>query len=226
MFSKKDSDSFAITDEKVIQRFTSNPDFPYLISFPRTGSHWLRMLMELYFEKPSLVRSFYYKNPKDFTCYHHHDEELTVERRNVIYLFRDPVPTVFSQMNYYNNDLSDKQKIAHWSDLYGRHLNKWLIAERFTTKKTVLRYENMKNDINTEFAKICDHFGLPFDAQRLATVSKEVSKEKLKEKTKHDNQVVNLSSDYDSERKNFHKKNEALIMDAVFSVAPGVKSYF
>ena len=32
--------------------------FPFLVSFPRTGSHWLRMLMELYFDKPSLTRSF------------------------------------------------------------------------------------------------------------------------------------------------------------------------
>jgi hypothetical protein len=48
--------SVSVDDPKTIKSFTDNPDFPYLVSFSRTGSHWLRMVMELYFEKPSLVR--------------------------------------------------------------------------------------------------------------------------------------------------------------------------
>ena len=47
--------------------------------------------MELYLEKPSLVRAFYYKDASDFTCYHTHDMDLQLRRQNVIYLYHDPV---------------------------------------------------------------------------------------------------------------------------------------
>jgi hypothetical protein len=50
--------SVSIDDPAVTKSFTDNPDFPYLVSYSRTGSHWLRMIMELYFEKLSLVRVF------------------------------------------------------------------------------------------------------------------------------------------------------------------------
>ena len=63
------SNSYRV-NQKIVNKFISDPDFPFLVSFSRTGSHWLRNIMELYFEKPSLVRAFYYKNAKDFTCYH------------------------------------------------------------------------------------------------------------------------------------------------------------
>jgi hypothetical protein len=92
--------SVGMTDQSLIKRFTDNPDFRYLISFPRTGSHGLRMLMELYFEKPALVRAFYFKQSTEFTCYHSHDIDLESDRRNVLYLYRHPVATVFSQMEY------------------------------------------------------------------------------------------------------------------------------
>jgi len=53
-------DPVHVTDPKILDHFLKNADFPWLISFPRTGSHWLRMIMELYFEKPSLRRVFFY----------------------------------------------------------------------------------------------------------------------------------------------------------------------
>jgi len=33
--------------------------FPRLISYPRTGSHWFRILMEVYLTMPSAVQSFF-----------------------------------------------------------------------------------------------------------------------------------------------------------------------
>ena len=91
-------DATYVVDAESIRKFEDNPDNPYLVSFPRTGSHWLRMVMERYFGRPSLVRVFYYPERNDFLTLHTHDLELDVQRRNVIYLYRDPVETVFSQM--------------------------------------------------------------------------------------------------------------------------------
>lgn len=36
--------SVSIDDPAVIKSFTDNPDLPYLVSYSRTGSHWLWMI--------------------------------------------------------------------------------------------------------------------------------------------------------------------------------------
>src|SRR5664280_1077746 len=103
--------SVSVNDQALIDACLSNPDFSFLVSFPRTGSHWLRMIMELYFKKPSLVRIFYFKDAQEFTCYHRHDEELDIERRNVLYLYRNPVDTIYSQLGYYKEDVDNEERI-------------------------------------------------------------------------------------------------------------------
>ncbi|MDQ1350863.1 MAG: hypothetical protein QG657_1165 [Acidobacteriota bacterium] len=212
--------------QDVIERFTTNPDFPYLISFPRTGSHWLRMIMELYFEKPSLVRIFYFKEMRDFTCCHRHDESLEIERKNVLYLYRCPVDTVYSQLNYYKEDPFDTGRIAHWTGLYARHLSKWLLEETFTTQKTILAYERLKTDPAREFAKVCAHFAAPFNRDRLETALKMVTKEEVKKRTVHDPQVINLARQYTMDREIFTRRFSSTIMASVYAVNPLLKSFF
>ena len=218
--------SVGITEESLIRKFTDQPDFPYLVSFPRTGSHWLRMLMELYFEKPSLVRSFYYKESKDFTCYHWHDEDLKLRRRNVLYLYRNPVPTIYSQLMYYREDPDDVARIQYWSGLYAQHLQKWLITDNFTTRKTVLAYEGLQKDLVAEFQKVCHHLDQVFDAGKLELAAAQVTKENLKKKTRHDSQVVNLSNSYAAQRERFEQRHACLVMDNVLSRDAGLQSVF
>jgi hypothetical protein len=221
-----DDDSIAVTEEAVVRRFTDNPDFPYLVSFPRTGSHWLRMLMELYFEKPSLVRAFYYKNPADFTCYHWHDEDLRLQRRNVIYLYRHPVATIYSQLSYYEETHDDPDRIAYWSALYGQHLKKWLVTENFTTKKTVVTYETLKSGLAGGFQSVCRHFDVPFDESKLLAACGQVTKENLKRKTTHDNQVVNLSRDYEQDREAFRDAHGRVVMETVLAQDKTLSHFF
>jgi hypothetical protein len=222
----QETGSVEVTDRSLIKRFTDDPDFPYLISFPRTGSHWLRTLMELYFEKPSLVRAFYYKEATDFTCFHWHDADQTLERRSVLYLYRQPAATVYSQMNYDQENLEDSERVVYWSQLYGQHLKKWLITERFTSRKTVLTYERLTRALVSEFSKVCDHFGLPLDTKRLLEISALATKESLKEKTQHDSQVVNLSGSYQARRKDFQQRHAKLIMKTVFEQDEGLAAFF
>ena len=212
--------STSIDDPEAIKSFTDNPDFPYLVSFSRTGSHWLRMIMELYFEKPSLVRAFYFKDADNFTCYHTHDMDLELKRENVIYLYRNPVETVYSQLCYYKEDPDNEERRRHWTNLYARHLAKWLVREDFTRKKTVITYEGMKADMAHEFAKICLHFGEKLDAHKLAAVLEKVSKVELKKKTAHDEQVVNLSAEYQTSRKTFADKYSNQIYSEIYSCEP------
>jgi hypothetical protein len=218
--------SSSIADPTVIKTFTDKADFPYLVSFSRTGSHWLRMMMELYFEKPALVRAFYFKDASDFTCYHTHDMDLELKRDNVIYLYRAPVDTVYSQLCYYKEDPDNVEMRRHWTNLYARHLVKWLIHDDFTKMKTVITYEGMKSNMHGEIEKICHHFGKEFDPAKLDSVLALVSKDALKKKTKHDKQVVNLTETYRSKRDLFRENYGQLIIDEIYNFEPEVERWF
>jgi hypothetical protein len=216
----------AVTDPRIIEAFAADPDNTFLVSFPRTGSHWLRMLMEVYFGRPSLVRVFYYPERRDYLTLHTHDLELDVERTNVLYLYRDPVPTVFSQLCYHAEPLDDHTLIVHWSELYGRHLDKWLYRERFTKHKTILTYEGMKQDLVHEFGKITDHFAEQVDEARLAEAASLVTKNEVRRKTQHDTQVVQARSDYDRSRLEFSNRHGALVWEAVTRDRPYLEGFF
>ncbi len=197
-----------------VQNVISDPEFPYLVSFPRTGSHWLRMLMEYYFKVPSLVRIFEYTDSKEFTCYHTHDLEVDkltdVQCKNCIYLYRKPVDTVYSIMKYYKADLGDSKEIKRWSVVYAQHLEKWLINEDFTKNKLIVTYDGIKSNINEEFQKICKFFNREFDPKRLKEIYDQISKDRVYDTIKN-NQIINRTADYEDVRSTFIKTNEAII---------------
>jgi hypothetical protein len=221
-----DNDSSIQVGPETVNRCIADPAFPYLVSFPRTGSHWLRMIMELYFETPSLVRIFYFKQATRFTCYHRHDEELDIIRQNVLYLYRHPVDTVYSQLNYYREDPFAAGRVEHWATLYGRHLHKWLLTDTFTAKKTVLTYEGMKRDLAGEFARVCAHFGASLDRPRLEEAARRVTREEVKNRTLHDPQVVNLSERYAQIKETFVAAWAGRIMALVAAVDPRLPGLF
>jgi len=200
-----DNASTRVTD-RAVERFGADPDAPFLVSFPRTGSHWLRMVMELYFERPSLVRAFYFADRDDYLACHTHDMDLACERRRVIYLYRDPVDTVFSQVVYEKQSPTDEQAVTHWADRYAAHLAKWLVDERFTTEKTTLRYEQLRADLPGAFERITRFFGESLDRDRLERAAQRVTKDEVKRKTSHDEQVVQLKRDYEAERTRFRER--------------------
>jgi hypothetical protein len=220
--------SYGINDSDLIQKHTSDPEFPFLVSFPRTGSHWLRMVMEQYLGIPSLIRVFYRKNrhASVFSCLHTHDNELSIERRNVIYLYRNPVQTVFSQMGYYKENYSDDLRIQFWSEHYARHLQKWLIEEKCTDKKTVLTYEGMQHNPDSEFEKLFDHFGAKFNPRKLHRILSDVSKKTLLSKAKHNTAVITLSDSYESNRSKFISEKTDTVMNAFGRVDSRLAAFF
>lgn len=203
-------------ESEIIQAYMSNADNPFLVSFPRTGSHWFRMLCELYFEHPTLVRMFYYPEKTDYLFLHRHDEDLSLERRNVIYLYREPVGTIYSLLRYHNEDPDDTKRIAYWADLYGQHLNKWLHQERFTTKKTIITYEAMQSDLPAVFEKVTAHLGHSLDRAQLEQVARQVTKEEVKRKTAlHDGQVIQLEAVYQKTGVAFAEQSAQLVWENV-----------
>ncbi|WP_161626940.1 sulfotransferase domain-containing protein [Sulfuricella denitrificans] len=217
--------SVSVDSPEIIKAVTDNPAFPYLVSFSRTGSHWLRMIMELYFEMPSLVRAFYFKDVADFTCYHTHDMDLKLRRENVLYLYRNPVETVYSQLCYYKEDYNDQERRHYWTNLYAQHLAKWLVHDDFTKKKTVITYEGMKVDMAHEFVKICLHFGEELDVCKLEAALEKSSKAELKKKTMHDAQVVNLTTEYQINRNVFAEEYTDRIYSEIYSCEPELQHW-
>ena len=155
--------SMVISDRATIETFIRGPHNSFLVSFPRTGSHWLRMLMELYFGQPSLVRVFYYPERKDYLTLHTHDLELDEEYSSVIYLYRDAVDTIYSQLRYHQEDINSHERIAYWSDLYGRHLDKWLgIKKNLQSLKLLLNTNDLKLLLMKSFKKYATILTGPF----------------------------------------------------------------
>ena len=180
----KKNTSTHITDPHILDAFNAKPTNPYLVSFPRTGSHWLRILCEHYFNRPTLTRVFFDHNNDDYLFLHTHDLDLNVQRHNIIYLYRNPIDTIYSQLRYHQTAFDDTQEIMRWSRRYGQHLEKWLHTERFTTHKTVLCYEHLRDNLATEFAKLTAHFGQILEAEKLATVAQQVTHQNRKNKNR------------------------------------------
>jgi len=220
LLNSQSNKSIAINNNKIIENFRANPQNSFLISFPRTGSHWLRMMMELYFERPSLVRVFYFPTQKNYLTLHTHDLDLKTERSNIIYLYRNPNDTIYSQLSYYKEDLNNIRKIIYWANLYGQHLDKWLFKENFTKKKAIITYEGLKKDIVTEFSKIAEHFNYPLDKKKLTLVSNKIKKKEVQKKTKHDKQVINLNKQYQINKLVFITKYQNLITDTILKDRP------
>lgn len=221
------SESYGISESSVWEKYVSNPEFPYLVSFPRTGSHWLRNVMELYFEKPSLTRVFYYRNPTDFTCFHIHDEDLSFnENKRIIYLYRDPVETIYSQMNFYNEDINDIERIEHWANIYGKHLQKWLLNDNLSIEKVVLTYEGLKHNFNDEFNKLMVFLNNSLDNVKLKKALNTVSKEQIKNRVQHDPRVINSSKNYSQNREVFKLSNEVFIRRIILKIDNRLSKYF
>jgi len=129
-------------------------------------------------------------------------------------------------MQYHGEDLADRERIAYWADLYGRHLDKWLVQETFTTQKTVLTYEGMQRDLAGEFRRLAAHFGETFDAGRLAAASARVTKEEVKRKTRHDEQVVTLRPAYSMTREVFREQHGATVWEALLAGRDHLHDFF
>ncbi|MEM6531740.1 MAG: glycosyltransferase [Myxococcota bacterium] len=199
---------------------------PYLVSFPRTGSHWLRMVLELYFDRPMLTRWFFDHASEDFLLNHSHDMDLGLSRENVLYLYRDPVDTIFSQLRYHDEEPTP-ENVAKWSDLYGKHLHKWLISIPQCLKRfTVLSYERLKSHPRDEFSKAIAHLEEDVDPERLADCIKRIDKAQVSEKTEHNRRVMNRSADYEVTRDAFRETHAEAVWSALLHGRDDLAAYF
>ena len=216
--------------------------YPLFISYPRSGSHWINSMMELYFDRPRLRRSrgtFRDKKRRDWMWMADHDIHLKVLKklreskspRKILFLHRNPADVIFSHLNakyknfkYYGYVSGEKCKDKEY--MFGKEsvlkeTKEWLnhhqqyLENHGNIEITVIKYENFLDEKTylTEFKKICDHFNLPFNKHRIERLFKEYGKIDL------DKNKRTGAEEYKKEKKYFMKKWKALIEKEVKKLA-------
>ena len=184
--------------------FREDPRSRWLVSFPRTGSHWLRMMLERATDRPLLPRSFYDHRRRDFLLNHSHDLDFSCRSQRVVYLYRDPVPTVFSQIKFYEGDPFDEHLVELWSTIYRLHLRHWLHRPR--TQQLTIRYEQMKRDTVAAVGAVLDFVGHPMSPEAIADAAAGVDKATVAERAAHDPRVMNRDADYEDQWQAFAQR--------------------
>lgn len=206
------------------------------VSYPRTGSQWLNAVMELYFDRPCLRdwrATFLDPHRIDWLWFHDHDFDLTLKHNNVLYIYRDPVDTIYSYLCYRfassrrkswwgrlvqrNERAVTPEKVRVLSQEYRSHLEKWLLSSQ--RARTTVRYEALVARGEEEFAKVCAHFGQALSTKRLQEAFAKASKESMVnvavKKVALSEQL--LRADYRKEREQFRLNYESQIKELVLS---------
>jgi hypothetical protein len=214
-------------------------ELPYIISFPRTGTHWLNTMLELYFDRNRVIPNyagtitFVNKLNHDFMWYSAHDENLILgppeNKLGTLYLYRDPVDTLHSlvqahtaQPDHNEIGFTQEQLVEKWSDRYQKHLSKWLLQKEFNVR-TAISYEELKKDTVAGLQKAVKHFheSHKFVLAKAKTVTDIVTKEKVHERgagvmSAYFGQKY-LTEDYKKERDVFRERYADKIYTAVIT---------
>jgi len=217
----KTGTAWAATPE-FLKEHAYKPDMTWLISYPRTGSHWLRMMLELYTGRCLLHRTFFHPDGGEPLLMHEHDRtgDMKHDPKKVLFLYRNPVDTVFSLANYWMvPGIEQKESEAlRYTEDYMIHLRKWLPVPEFVESITRIRYEELQRikDGDVEpFLRVLAHFdwnlAVEGGEQRVLEVYRQVSKATVKnhtqemEKSIFKNRVIAPEEDYEERRRKFHE---------------------
>ena len=181
----------------MMQRYNihNNYELPRLVSFPRTGSHWFRYVMEVAVKMPAMVSSYYYPNPDKCWGIHIHDRWLdntdvppTYNLQNVIYLYRDPKDTIYSQLRYdktiqesWNGERSESldKEVNAIINQYTAHLLRWRFNNSDIKNYLEIRYEDMMKDPFSVFKNVFKFLSLECDDELLRRAIADATKDRI-----------------------------------------------
>lgn len=196
--------------------FDAVPDgLPWLVSFPRTGSHRLRVVLELFFDRPMLTRHFFEHDNDDWLLIHDHDDRLTLEPNGpVVYLWREPVPTVFSQMTYLHGpgiDAWTEDQVRSVCDAYRGNLSRWLGDDPPRRPGVVVTYEAMSADMPSALVPVIGFLGGRPDADRIRAIEARVTEDLVASKSAYNERVMDTGDDKARRRDAFSDRFGAMI---------------
>ncbi|MEL7473944.1 MAG: hypothetical protein AAGK04_11560, partial [Planctomycetota bacterium] len=185
-----------------------------------TGSHWLRMALELYFDRPLLSRHFFEHDDTRPLLTHDHDLECDLEPDGpVIYLHRGPVDVVFSQLTYEHGvDAIDlpSEAIDATTRHYRRHLERWLLdPPKACHKPTTVVYERLRDRPMEALRPAIETLRGEFDADRLRAVWDRVTPALVAQRTEHDQSVIDRADQKERRRERFRDRFGARIMSTI-----------
>lgn len=173
---------------------------PFLVSYPRTGSHWLRFFLEQYFDRPLLPGSFF-DHPTGATplLEHTHDEDLETDpARPAIYLYRGVVNTIYSQLRFYHGERAlelPAVMVDAAGHHYRAHLRKWLVDERARASRCVLAYEWLLDDPFPHLQRAIEFLDSEADQARVRAIWPTVTHDSIKQRTTHDPRIIRSDRD-------------------------------
>ncbi len=187
------------------------PAAPYLVSFPRTGSHWLRIFLEAYFDRPLLTRSFLPHAGEDFLLIHTHDLSGEVDdARGVLYLHRAAVDTVYSELTY---RVGEGAPEAPWSAVeavalaYREHLERWLLGPAPRRGFMAVTYESLGERAGEALPRVVEFFGGRADPARIEAIRPTITRESVAERTRHDPKVIDRGECGEARRAAFRQRH-------------------
>lgn len=186
----------------------------YLVSYPRSGNTWMRVLLAeiLYGKSGDSLKDIEYYIPDihfqplkrnvldgDFHIVKSHSQYLRTKEmekyKRIIYLIRDPRDVVLSHFRYmsargYENDLDhflmDWLAGRIWPTSWREHINSWtgIGMERNVADVCVIHYEDLLSEPISQVCKILDFIGLQKGLDAIQRAIELSSPENMRKKEK------------------------------------------
>ena len=187
---------------KSIEHHYENHDLPRLVSYPRTGSHWLRIILEAYLEMPCGPQAFLFPDNDPWGIHVHdravgqgaHQEGPITHLKKVIYLHRDPVNVIFSQFKYEGRTSVAESDVEKLICEYAAHLQRWRFDNTDVGSILDITYEEIKLYPPVALTKIIKFLDYTVDDLKITSVCNQVDKELTKKMTPHDPRALNTQA--------------------------------
>lgn len=197
-------------------------NIPLFVSYPRTGSHWIQAVMEIYFDQPRAPDqgngiSWRPKKPKEnYMWLHTHDRNFHVETIHplgAIFLYRDPVDAIYSLVLVRGG--ANEKNIRKAAGRFKRLFKKWVLERK---ARTVLAYEDLLEEPLPHIKRVSKHFKIPWNEVKAQEALNTCTKEAILNKNQNHSKFHNssfLEPEYAINRIKFRKKWGKLILEDV-----------
>lgn len=200
-----------------------NCALPGFISYPRVGSHPINCALELYFDRPRIFEpimpgmgnrgkqiSFLSPSRTDYLWVHTHDAGLKCSYSDKIYMWRDPVDTMFSHAWA---DGRRDEIVLSFCSRYRAHLQRHIID---VPARTILTYEAFLANPIAELSRAILHFraNVEIDLDKATAALHEVSKDALATKG---SEIAGMKGHYDGSNLSSEYADRRLAFRAAWS---------